>query len=183
LSCLILRPWLRSEGEDSSAIVGLVHIAVEKGGPAEASLAVYRDVLKYPVLQTAAFVCITVLGFGCLIFSSSDISITDIRLTADAITIWAHHQLSILSTRVAGSHGGSAQAGAGHRPPNLLLRTLPWLALGHHLLVDHLLVNVLFVNNLDKEQPVTRLTRSCGGQLVAAIFKRYLIPRTAQFVG
>jgi len=179
LSCSILRPWLRSEGEDSSAIVGLVHIAVEKGGPAEASLAVNRDVLKDPVLQTAAFVCInTVLGFGCLIFSSSDISITDIRLTADTITIRAHHQLSILSTRVAGSHRGSAQTGAGLRPPHLLLWTLPRLALGHHLLVDHLLVN-----NLDKEQPVARLTRSCGGQLVAATFKRYLIPRAAQFVG
>jgi len=178
LPCLILRPWLRSEGEDSSAIVGLVHIAVEKGGPAEASLAVDRDVLKDPVLQTAAFLCTTVLGFDCLIVSSSDISITNVRLTADAITIRAHHQLPILPTGVAGSHGGSAQAGASLRPPNLLLWTLPWLALGHHLLV-----NLLLVDNLDKEQPVARSTRSCGGQLVAATFKRYLVPRTAQFVG
>jgi len=138
LSCLILRPWLRSKGEDSSAIVGLVHVTVEKGGPAEASLAVNRDVLKYTVLQTAAFVCITVLALCCL------------RLTADAITIRAHHQLPTLSTRVAGSHRGSAQAGAGLRPPNLLLRTLPWLALSHHLLVNLLLVNLLLVDNLDK---------------------------------
>merc|ERR1719447_1678205 len=134
----------------------------------------------------AAFFCTSVLEFCCLIFGSSDISITDLRLTADAITIWAHHQLSILSTRVARSDRGSAQAGAGLCPPHLLLWTLPWLALGHDLLVDHLLVNLLLVNvllvdHLNKEQPVARLTRSCGGQLVTAIFKRYLIPRTAQF--
>jgi len=101
LSCLILRPWLRSEGEDSSAIVGLVHIAVEKGGPAEASLAVYRNILKDASPEIAALFCTTVLVFCCLILSTYVIGITDIRLTADAVTIRAHHQLPILSTRVA----------------------------------------------------------------------------------
>merc|ERR1711872_1024298 len=96
----------------------------------------------------AAFFCTSVLGFRCLIFSNSDISITDVRLTADAITIWTHHQLPVLSTRVTGSHGGSAEARAGLCPPHLLLWTLSWLALGHHLLVDLLLVNLLLVNHL-----------------------------------